>query len=191
MSNFDPWISAHGVNPQESTMSAAVNAVHADFLKQFLNQFAGQKQTLIELIIRPPAKLWIAVLRLAAYQIYQINGLGLLANYSCTSATASSNLQEDDTFAGTAVVNPIPATGQMLVAGCVWLPRDASGNAISNPKAAVRGTLAILDYNGDFHGIQTRVVQQPDGNVLLEVDGPPPPSSGGGYDYEDGDDIAV
>jgi hypothetical protein len=173
-------------------MSARVNSVHADAFKFLLNSLAGTKQSTVEKIVALPQDLWMAVLLFTAYQVYQINGLGLLANYSCNSASVSSNLGEDESFTGTAVVTPIPATGRMLGAVCGWFPRDAKGNAISNPQAAVRGSLGIMDYAGDFHLIQNRVVQQPGGKVVLEVDGPPPPPSGGAGDYyEDGEDIAV
>jgi hypothetical protein len=173
-------------------MSAAVNGVHADLFKGLLNALAGKKSSLVEkTVVLPSDDLWVAVVMFTAYQVYQINGLGLLDNYSCNAASVSSNLTEDDHFTGTAIVTPIPATGQRLSALCVWFPRDADGNALSNPQAAVRGILWLMDDAGDRHLIRTKVVKQPGGKVVLEVDGPPPPPSGGGYEYEDGEDIAV
>jgi hypothetical protein len=167
-------------------MSAGINTIHADTLKSALNTYAGKKLDAVKAMVAMPKELWLAVIYYTAYQIYNIDGLGLLDGYSCNSTSVSQNLTDDNRFAGTAAIAPVPAKGGNLTAIFNWVPKDAKGNVISDYKAAALGTLTIIDYNGDQHVIQTRVIGYPGYKKgLEEVQDTPPPADDSYYDDDE------
>jgi hypothetical protein len=155
---------------------SAVDSAVGDFMQSFLNDLAGKTGDEAEAIASISFKsLPMAVTAFVAYQIYQLNFLGLLNNYNCNAVSVSQNLYEDDRFAGTATVSSIPATGQSLNAIFWWFPQDAKGNTISDYKKADRGVLKLYDSDFDIHVIMSIVKTCANGETMLEIVKPPPP----------------
>jgi hypothetical protein len=151
-----------------------------------LNSFAGKSLDTVKQIMAIPSPLWLAVVEYAAYEIYNKNALGLLDNYSCTSASVTKNLENDNSLAAIATVNSASGT---LSGTCFWWPKDAAGNLISDYKAAALGGIQSTDYQGNLSAYDTRVIGYPDyKKVLVRVESPPQPSDGGGG-YSDDDEV--
>ena len=169
-------------------MSAGLNSVIANHLKFILNEYAGKELREVEAMVALPQELWAAVVHFTAYQIYIVNGLGLLDSYSCNTTSVWNNLEEDQTFGATAFVAPVPAREGILSSICSWLPKDAGGKVLSDYKKATRGTLLLVDNTGAQHFIPTKIVGSTKGRQSLVVDRPTPAQPS--IMYED-DDVAI
>jgi hypothetical protein len=153
-----------------------------------LNEYAGKELTEVEAVVAMPQELWVAVVHFTAYQIYIVNGLGLLDSYSSNATSVWNNLAEDNTFGATALVAPVPAREGILSSICYWLPKDAGGKVLSDYKKATRGTLFLVDNTGVQHLIPTRIVSSTNGRQMLVVDRPAPAQPSIMYE---GDDVVI
>jgi hypothetical protein len=135
------------------------DTVFADFTKDRLNGFAGKKEELVKAVVAIPMSLDMALTVFTAYQLYQVNGLGLLDDYKCGYTTVSKNTLENDEFAGTAAIATMPFTGKVLTTLWHWIPIDDKGNKVSDYKTATFGRLGILDYDGNKHIVDSRATK--------------------------------
>jgi hypothetical protein len=172
-------------------MSGQLNNVYAGVVRDALNAYAGKDSDAVEAMVALPKKLWLAVAYFAAYEVYQMNALGLLNGYTCTAATVTLNLQDNNVLSGTATTSS--GGGSPLTAVFTWFPMNAAGQIISDYNAAALGSLQITDYSGSIHNVQTRVIGYPNYDKALEEVPPPapPPSNGGGDEYYDDDEVEV
>jgi hypothetical protein len=155
-------------------MSATSNA-HLQELLTALNYYAGEKPDYVKQVAefpRPPIQ---AVIWFVAYQIYLINDLDKLANYSCTVATVTHNLPEDEVFAGSAIVAPIPATGKTLTAIFGWFAELSPGMLAHDKwQIASGGDLRLMSDDRILHTIPTVVFKNSKRGVwFLRVDNKP------------------
>jgi hypothetical protein len=134
------------------------DAVFADFTKNRLNDFAGKKEEVITSLAAVPMSLDMAVALFTAYQLYQMNGLGLLDNYRCGYTTVSKNTLEDAEFAGTAAITTLP-DGKVLTTLWHWIAIGDKGGKVSDYKGATFGRLGILDYSGNKHIVDSRATK--------------------------------
>jgi hypothetical protein len=172
-------------------MSGQMNSIYAGAVQSALNGYAGKSSDAVQAMVATPKKLWLAVAYFAAYEVYQMNALGLLNGYTCTAATVTLNLQDDNVLAGSAITSS--GGGSPLSAVFAWFPMNAAGQIIGDYKAAALGSLQITDYSGILHIVQTKVIGYPNyDKALQEVPPPaPPPSNDGGGEYYDDDEVEV
>jgi hypothetical protein len=167
-------------------MSAGMNQVYASTLMDLLNTYAGRDsetlqqklhdksllRQLVEGTAKQPKKFRAAVVNFVAFEIYQVNGLGLLDNFLCASATVSSNLDDDNYFAGTATITQVPFTGKVLTTLYYWMPTYGKEHKQRSKDMGYKGPLGrlgIVDYDGNKFIIDSTVQMTFDSDkVFLE-----------------------
>jgi hypothetical protein len=131
--------------------------------------------------------LWIAAADFCAYEIYKIEGLGLLDSYTCTAASCWKSIEEDGQLEGSATISGMSGGLPVNFKTPRFTFIPCATGAPGSSCLAIPATATIVDHMNLVHTISC-TIQGDDINhvtVLEDQGGPPPAAPSDSYDDDD------